>query len=99
VQNTEELDGPSVSALGVRSRKVSNVREGHRMGDQNLLSRARPCFGRHVELLVPAAFAVVSTHPLQYQGALTSGRRPVVKIIAETLSQHVKHVVPANKLG
>jgi hypothetical protein len=29
------------------------------------------------------------------QGGLTSGRRPVVKIIAESLSQHdEKHVVP-----
>jgi hypothetical protein len=34
----------------------------HEMGDHNLLSRAPPCFGRHVKLLVPAAFAVVSTH-------------------------------------
>jgi hypothetical protein len=28
------------------------------MGDQNLLSRAPPCCGRHVKPLVPAAFAV-----------------------------------------
>jgi hypothetical protein len=28
----------------------------------NLLSRAPPCIGRHVMPLVPAAFAVVSTH-------------------------------------
>jgi hypothetical protein len=32
----------------------------HRMGVQNFLSRAPPCFGRHVRLLVPAAFAVIS---------------------------------------
>jgi hypothetical protein len=33
------------------------------MGDQKKkLSRAPPCFGRHVKPLVPAAFAVVSTH-------------------------------------
>jgi hypothetical protein len=63
------------------------------MGDQKLLSRAPPCFGRHVKLLVPAAFAVVN--PLQFQGGLTSGKRPVVKIIAESLLQHdEKHVVP-----
>jgi hypothetical protein len=38
--------------------------------------------------LSPAAFAVVA-------GGLTSGRPPVVKIIAESLSQHdEKHVVP-----
>jgi hypothetical protein len=29
---------------------------------KNLLSLAAPCFGRHVKPLVPAAFAVVSTH-------------------------------------
>jgi hypothetical protein len=29
---------------------------------RNLLSRAPPCFGRHVKPLVPAAFAFVSTH-------------------------------------
>jgi hypothetical protein len=31
-------------------------------GDQKLLSRAPPCFGRHFKPLVQAAFAVVSTH-------------------------------------
>jgi hypothetical protein len=29
---------------------------------KNLLSRAPPCFGRHVKPLVPVAFAIVSTH-------------------------------------
>jgi hypothetical protein len=29
---------------------------------KNLLSRAPPCFGRHVKPLVPAVFAVFSTH-------------------------------------
>jgi hypothetical protein len=29
---------------------------------ENLLTRASPCFGRHVKPLVPVAFAVVSTH-------------------------------------
>ncbi|RVE45141.1 hypothetical protein evm_010250 [Chilo suppressalis] len=29
---------------------------------KNLLSRAPPCFGRHVKPLVPAASAVVNTH-------------------------------------
>jgi hypothetical protein len=47
---SEELGGRAVSALGVRSRT------------KNVLSRAPPCFGRHVKQLVPAAFAVVSTH-------------------------------------
>jgi hypothetical protein len=36
----------------------------------------------------------------QFQGGLTSGRRPVVKIIAESLSQHdEKHVVPTPLSG
>jgi hypothetical protein len=31
----EELDDPAVSALSVRSRKLSNIRKGsHRMGDK-----------------------------------------------------------------
>jgi hypothetical protein len=42
----EQLNVPAVSALSVRSRKRSTVRKvSHRMGDQNLLSRAPPCFG------------------------------------------------------
>jgi hypothetical protein len=58
------------------------------MGDQNLLFPAPLCFERHVKLLVPAAFAI------QFQGGLT-GWRPVVKIVAESLSQQdEKHVVP-----
>jgi hypothetical protein len=40
------------------------------------------------------------TYPLQIQGGLTSGRRPVVKIIAESISQHYeKHVVPTPLSG
>jgi hypothetical protein len=51
----------------------------------NLLTRGPPCFGRHVKPLISAAFAVL--YPLHFQGGLTSGR-PVVKTIAESLSQH-----------
>jgi hypothetical protein len=36
------------------------VKVSHRMGDQNLLSRA-PCFGSYVTPLVPTAFTVVRT--------------------------------------
>jgi hypothetical protein len=55
----EELDGPAVSAFrrAIAEAKLSKVR----LGDQNLLSRAPTCIGRHVEPLVTAAFAVVST--------------------------------------
>jgi hypothetical protein len=35
------------SAHGVKSRKLSNVRKSQ-MGNQNVLSRAPPCFGRQV---------------------------------------------------
>jgi hypothetical protein len=53
----EKLDGPAVSALGVWSRKLSNfLMVSHRIGEQNLLSRAL-CFGRHVKPLVPVGFA------------------------------------------
>jgi hypothetical protein len=39
-------------------------------------------------------------HPLQFQGGLTSGRRPVVKIIAESLPQHDENpVVPPHLVG
>jgi hypothetical protein len=65
------------------------------MGDQNLLSRAPPCSGRHVEMLVLAAFAVVSTH-----SSFKEVRWLVVKVIAESLQQHdVKHVVPTSLSG
>jgi hypothetical protein len=77
--DSEELDGPAVSTLSVRSRKLNNVfKVCHRMGDQNLLSRARPCFGRHVKLLVPAAFAVVSTHSSFKEPSLKPLVRPPV---------------------
>jgi hypothetical protein len=36
----------------------------HRMGDQNLLFQAPPCFRRHVKPLILAAFAVVGTHSI-----------------------------------
>jgi hypothetical protein len=76
----EELDGRAVSALSVRSRKLSIVRRGQSLdGWPKICSRY---------------------HPLHFQGGLTSGRRPVVKINAESLSQHdEKHVVPTPLSG
>jgi hypothetical protein len=56
----EELDGPAVSALDVRSRKLSNVGQSSVGVTKNLLYRAPPCFERYVKSLVSAAFAVVS---------------------------------------
>jgi hypothetical protein len=55
----EELDDRRELAEAFQQRKA--IKMG-RMGDQNILPRAPQCFGRHVRPLVPAAFAVVSTH-------------------------------------
>jgi hypothetical protein len=51
----------SVRSACDRGRLATFSIVSHRMDDQNLLSRAPTCFGRHVKLLVPVAF-VVSTH-------------------------------------
>jgi hypothetical protein len=59
----QELDGPAVSAL---RRVIVEVKQHWSLIGwmaKNLLSRAPPCFGRHVKQpVVPAAFTVVSTH-------------------------------------
>jgi hypothetical protein len=47
----------------------------HKMGGQNLLSRASPCFGRHVKPLIPVAFAVVSTRSNFKEGWPQAGGR------------------------
>jgi hypothetical protein len=49
------------------------VEVSHRIGDQCLLSRV-PCFGRHVKLLVPIAFAVVRTHTSFREGWRQAGQ-------------------------
>jgi hypothetical protein len=69
----EELDGPAVNAL---RRAITEVKQRWSVMTwvtEKLLSRAPPCFGRHVKPLVPAAFAVVSTH----QSALDPRGGPV----------------------
>jgi hypothetical protein len=69
------------------------------MGDQNLLFRAPPCFGRHVKLLVLTAFAVVCAHSCS-SSRRVDGWWPAVKIVAVSLPQHVeKHVVPTPLSG
>jgi hypothetical protein len=61
------------------------------MGDQNLLSRAPPCFGRHFKLLVPAAFSVVSIHSSFKEGwRQAAGRKNECRMFITTW----KHVVP-----
>jgi hypothetical protein len=55
----EELDDPAVSAIAETKQRPLGQSS---MGDQNLLSQAPPCFERHVQQLVPTAFAVVSSY-------------------------------------
>jgi hypothetical protein len=57
----QELDGPAV-ALRCAIAEVKQRWSVIRWVAQILLSRAPPCLGRHVKPLVPAAFAVFSTH-------------------------------------
>jgi hypothetical protein len=57
------LDGPAVSAF---RRVITEVKQRWSVigwVTKNLLSRAPPCFARHVKPLVPAAFAGISTNP------------------------------------
>jgi hypothetical protein len=58
----QELAGPAVSALRRATAKVKQHWSVFGWATKNLLSRASPCFGRHVKPLVPDAFALVSTH-------------------------------------
>jgi hypothetical protein len=51
---------PQSVRFGVLSRKLSNI--VHWMGDQKFVILAPSCFGKHVQSLVPAIFAV-STSP------------------------------------
>jgi hypothetical protein len=57
--STEELDGYAVSAL---RRAIAEVKQRwSAIGWVTKLSRAPPCFGRHVKPLVLAVFAVAPT--------------------------------------
>jgi hypothetical protein len=70
---TEKLDGPAVSALW---RAIAGVNQRWSVigsVTKNLLSRAPPCFRRHVKPLVPAAVAVVSTHQLALARVVGNG--------------------------
>jgi hypothetical protein len=77
----EELVGLAISALQHTIAEVKRRWSVIVWVTKYLLSSNPPCFGRHVKLLVLAAFAIISTH----SRVLTSGTRPVVKIIAESL--------------
>jgi hypothetical protein len=70
------IKGPAVHAL---RRAIAEVKQRWSLigwVTKNLLSRAPPCFERHVNLLVPATFAVVSTH--QPTLGLRTGLWPVL---------------------
>jgi hypothetical protein len=60
LQSVKELDCPAVRALGVRSRKQSNI--GWSSDGWPKFYHLELIFGRHVKPLVPAVFAVVNTH-------------------------------------
>jgi hypothetical protein len=63
------------------------------MRDQNFLHRTPQSFGRHVKLLVLAAFETPVSRRVDV-------RQSDVKIVAESLSQHdEKHVVPTPLSG
>jgi hypothetical protein len=72
----EELDGPAVSALWRAIAKVKQCWTVIGWVTKNLSSRIPPCFGRHNKPLVPAVFAVVSTH--QSALGLCGGLWPVL---------------------
>jgi hypothetical protein len=57
-----EFDSPVVNALLPAIAEVKQRWSVIGWVTENLLSPAPPCFERHVKPLVPAAFAVVSTH-------------------------------------
>jgi hypothetical protein len=56
------LDGPAVSALRHAIADVKQCWSVIGWVTKNLLSQTPPCFGRHGKPLVPAPFAVDSTH-------------------------------------
>jgi hypothetical protein len=69
----EELDGTAVSAL---QRVIAEVKQRWSVigwVTKNLLSRTTLCFGRHIKLLVLAAFAVVTTTNPQWTRMLCYG--------------------------
>jgi hypothetical protein len=55
------------------SNGVTFAKARHRMDDQNLLSRAPPCFRWHVNPLIPTAFAVVCTYSSFKEGWRQAG--------------------------
>jgi hypothetical protein len=87
--NIEDLDCPTVSAIAEAKQrsKWSVIGWVTKLYCLQLLRASERTLSRwsrlHLQSLVPAPV----------QGGLTSGRRPVVKIIAESLSQHDKNML------
>jgi hypothetical protein len=63
------------------------AKASHQMGDQNLLSRAPPCFAMHVEPLVPAAFAFLNS-PSSFLEA-TINLKKALKFLGSFKDAHV----------
>jgi hypothetical protein len=79
------LASRSVRSACDRGSQATFSMVSHRMGDQNLLSPAPLCFGRHVRPLVPVAFAVVSSSFKEAAGCKNNCR--ILRTIAE-VKQH-----------
>jgi hypothetical protein len=54
----------SVRSTCDRGSLATLLKVSHRMGDQNLLSQAPPCFGRHVKLLVRLHLQSLASTPV-----------------------------------
>jgi hypothetical protein len=89
----EKLDGPAVRALGVRSRKLRNVRKGQssdgspKMYFLELLRASEGTLSRW------SCLYLQSFVPTPVSGRLTSSRWPVVKTIAESLAQRDENML------
>jgi hypothetical protein len=70
--STRCMTRSSMAPRSVRSRKLSTFAKVGWVTKN--LSRALPCFGRHVKL-VPVVFAVVSTHPRRFDVRQAAGRK------------------------
>jgi hypothetical protein len=97
----EELDNRAVSALSVWTRTLSNDRRGQSLdGWPKLLSGAPPCFGRHIKLLVPVAFAIVSTHSSFKEGwRQAAGRKNNCRIFITRWWKHVPTSLSGIRVG
>jgi hypothetical protein len=83
----EELDGAVVNAL---RRAIAEPKQRSQWSVIGWVTKIYYLELLHASegTLVPAAFAIASAH-----SSFKEGRRPIVKIIAESLSQHDKNML------